>query len=97
MSSYDDKPDTPSGDPDFSQDESIPLRIGDYVMLKSTKSSQGLLSANGVLDDQLRYNLQPLMYDTGVFQICYQNQYSAARELQEFLEEQEALVSWTRR
>jgi hypothetical protein len=84
------KPETP-GDQHQDADESIPLKIGDYVLLKSAKC-HGVLQASGILDDVIRYNLEPTMYDEGVFQICYANQYSAARELQEFVEEQEAMV-----
>ncbi|GMH52463.1 hypothetical protein TrRE_jg12234, partial [Triparma retinervis] len=81
------KPETP-GDAHEDQDESVPLKIGDYVLLKSAKCP-GLLQASGILDDVMKYHVEPTIYDEGVFQICYQNQYSAARELQEFVEEQE--------
>ena len=85
------KPETP-GDAHEDQDESVPLKIGDYVLLKSAKCP-GLLQASGILDDVMKYHVEPTIYDEGVFQICYQNQYSAARELQEFVEEQEHKVS----
>lgn len=82
-------PMTPMVAEEHPQDESISLKIGDFVLLRTVLNRGGLLSASGVLDDEIRYNLEPKMFDEGVFQICYPNQYSAARELQEFIEEQQ--------
>ena len=63
------------------EDESIPLKIGDFVLLKSVLNRDGLLSASGILDNNIHYDLKPAMYDEGVFQICYPNQVRVFRFL----------------
>lgn len=61
----DGKPMTPAGEEATPEDESIPLRIGDFVLLKNILNRDGLLTASGILDDDIKYSLDPKMFDEG--------------------------------
>jgi len=63
-----------------------PLRIGDLISLVSIRDRSGNLSASGVLDDEIMYDQEPSQFDQCVFQIVLQNQYSASRELMEYVQ-----------
>jgi len=55
-----------------SSDESLPLKIGDAILLRATEmhnNDVGLLSAKGILDDRIDYVCNPVMFDEGVFQV----------------------------
>ena len=60
------------------------LRIGDYVTFKNIKYSS-LLCAEGILREDLTVDDQVKVLDDCLFCIHLQRQYSAARELEEFL------------
>ena len=77
-------------DEEESKPSSQPLLIGDLISLKSIRDREGNLCASGVLDDDIMSSLNPQQFDQCVFQIVLQNQYSAARELQEYVDSLEA-------
>eukprot|EP01040_Poterioochromonas_malhamensis_P001446 gene1446-1534_t len=60
------------------------LRIGDYVTFKNIKHN-GLLCAEGILLEDLIIEENIKVFDDSLFCIHLQRQYSAARELEEFL------------
>lgn len=60
------------------------LRIGDFVTLKVAKQG-GLLCAEGILLHDLSLVEMPKVFDDALFCIHLQRQYSAAKELEEFL------------
>ena len=71
------------------EEEQDPLCIADYITIKTPNG--GFMSAEGVLDDSIVTRRTPELYDDCVFQICPQQQYSAAKELfeSEFLTAEE--------
>lgn len=60
------------------------LRIGDYVNFKAAKFG-GSLCAEGILLQDLGVVETPKVFDDSLFCIHLQRQYSAAKELEEFL------------
>ncbi len=60
------------------------LRIGDYVTFKSVKH-EGLLSAEGILKEDIYMEENINFFNDSLFCIHLQRQYSAARELDEFI------------
>ena len=60
------------------------LRIGDYVTFKNVKHST-LLCAEGILLEDIIANDHVKVLDDCLFCIHLQRQYSAARELEEFM------------
>jgi hypothetical protein len=60
------------------------LRIGDYVTYRSVKH-EGLLCAEGILKEDLNIEENIRVFHDSLFCIHLQRQYSAARELDEFL------------
>ena len=66
-------------------DSDAPLKIGDYVTLRA-KRIHAFLSAEGILDQRVFVQTEPNNYDDCRFQVCAPNQYSAARELEEWEE-----------
>lgn len=60
------------------------LRIGDYITLKFAKSNE-LISAEGILQEDLFLSTDLKKFDDCLFCIHLQRQYSAAKELDEFL------------
>lgn len=60
------------------------LRIGDFITLKFFKSNE-LLSAEGILQEDLFLSNNLNKFDDFLFCIHLQRQYSAAKELDEFL------------
>jgi hypothetical protein len=61
------------------------LAIGDYVTFKSLKQL-GFLSAEGILSEEVFVAESPDRFDDCLFCIHLQRQYSAAKELDHFLE-----------
>ena len=70
------------------EEEQDPLCIADYITIKTPNG--GFMSAEGVLDDSIVTRRTPELYDDCVFQICPQQQYSAAKELFEYKSELQA-------
>lgn len=64
------------------------LRIGDYVTFKNVKTDC-FLSAEGILLEDLIVVEKVTVFDDCLFCIHLQRQYSAARELEEFVTAQE--------
>jgi hypothetical protein len=60
------------------------LRIGDYVTFKNIKHN-GLLCAEGILLEDLIVEENIRVFDDSLFCVHLQRQYSAARELDDFL------------
>jgi hypothetical protein len=60
------------------------LRIGDYITLKNIKHN-GLLCAEGILQEDLVIEEIIRVFDDSLFCVHLQRQYSAARELEDFL------------
>lgn len=60
------------------------MRIGDYVTLRNIKHD-GLMYAEGILNEDLDVCDNLNNFDNSLFCIHYQRQYSAAKELEEFL------------
>lgn len=60
------------------------LRIGDYVTFKCVKH-ESLLCAEGILKEDLNVEENIKIFHDSLFCIHLQRQYSAARELDEFL------------
>ena len=60
------------------------LRIGDFVTYKNIKHN-GLLCAEGILREDLIVEENVRVFDDSLFCVHLQRQYSAARELEEFL------------
>lgn len=60
------------------------LRIGDYVTFKNVKTNS-LLCAEGILLEDIIANDKVKVLDDCLFCIHLQRQYSAARELEEFI------------
>ena len=60
------------------------LRIGDYVTLKNVKNEE-ILCAEGILLEELTLTQKITAIDDFLFCIHLQRQYSASRELEEFL------------
>ena len=70
------------------EEEQDPLCIADYITIQMANGS--FMSAEGVLDDSIVTRRTPELYDDCVFQICPQQQYSAAKELTEYKSELQA-------
>jgi hypothetical protein len=66
-------------------DDDNALCIGDYITLKNPRY-EGSLMAYGFLDDKSYLESSIDAFENCIFQICIANQYSAAKELNEFLE-----------
>jgi len=64
----------------------LPIRIGDYVILRGL-NVDGFLSGEGILEDGVFLSTNPPRFDDCVFQVCLANQYSAAKELLNFKEQ----------
>jgi hypothetical protein len=60
--------------------------IGDIVTIKSLKYHK-YLTANGLLDEEL-YIGENQIFDNNLFQVCIPRQYTAAMELDEFMEKE---------
>jgi hypothetical protein len=60
------------------------LKIGDYITLKSVKF-ENYLCSEGILNTDLFLNDGSLPFDSQVFCVHLQRQYSASRELEEFV------------
>lgn len=63
------------------------VRIGDYVTIKSNKHKKNV-SAEGLLDDFIYMFDDGNSFENCWFQICLPRQYSAAKELEEFIEKE---------
>ncbi len=61
------------------------MKIGDYITLRSAQFS-AYLAAEGILLQDLTVNNELSFFDDYIFAIHLQRQYSAARELEDFLE-----------
>jgi hypothetical protein len=61
------------------------LKIGDYILLKQSKYSDGRLSAEGIITDEIFLMKDDDHFDDCLWQIHVQNQYSAVREYEEVL------------
>ena len=61
-----------------------PLKIGDYITLKNLRMDS-YLSAEGILCEDIIMSQDMNSFEDSVFSIHYSRQYSAARELEEFL------------
>lgn len=75
--------------------EARPLKIGDYITLRTIRID-GFLGAEGILDQRCMVFTEPENFDDCRFQIWNQNQYSAAKELQEYvelMEQQDAMTA----
>ena len=68
-----------------SEEASGPLGLADYVTIQHVDG--GFLTAEGVLDDSITVHNKPDLLDDCVWQVCPEQQYSAKKELQEFIEE----------
>jgi hypothetical protein len=64
--------------------EFLVLRIGDYIFLKHLATG-GLLCSEGILVEDVAIESEIKLFDDCLFCIHLQRQYSAQRELQEFL------------
>lgn len=58
--------------------------IGDYITLRGL-GGEGYLEAEGILEDSVSLDSNPLRFDDCTFQVCNQNQYSAANELADWM------------
>ena len=67
------------------EEASGPLGLADYVTIQHVDG--GFLTAEGVLDDSITVHNKPGLLDDCVWQICPEQQYSAKKELLEFIEE----------
>jgi hypothetical protein len=63
----------------------IPLRIGDYVVLRLSKPYDGYLSSPGLLDDNCFVTNDPDRFENCLWEIHVQNQYSSTKEYKEAL------------
>jgi hypothetical protein len=61
------------------------LKLGDFISIKLAKLDN-FLCAEGILSDDVYVDSDRYTFDDGVFCIQMQQQYSASRELEEFLE-----------
>lgn len=61
------------------------LQIGDYVLLQLSNPNHGWLAAEGLLDNDCFIVNEAENFDSCIWQIHVQNQYSAAREYKEAL------------
>jgi hypothetical protein len=68
-----------------SQEIQTSLKIGDYIILKQSKYSDGRLSAEGIITDEIFLLNDDNQFDDCLWQIHVQNQYSAVREYEEVL------------
>jgi hypothetical protein len=65
--------------------EQLYLKIGDYILLKQSKYSDGRLNAEGIITDDIFLNTNDDYFHDSLWQIHVQNQYSAVREYEEVL------------
>jgi hypothetical protein len=65
------------------------LKIGDVIALYNPRFDS-YLSADGIILEDLTINHDPSSFDDNLFCVCLQRQYSAARELNAFMENYEA-------
>lgn len=63
------------------------IRIGDYITIKSNKFKKNV-AAEGLLDDDIYMFDDGNSFENCWFQICLPRQYSAAHELEEFIEKE---------
>jgi len=61
------------------------LRIGDYVTFKNIKYNNSMLCAEGILLEDVIVNENVKVLDDCLFCIHLQRQYSASKELEEFI------------
>ena len=65
-------------------DATAELHIGDLVTFKNLKWN-GFLCAEGILLEELHMSESVEIFDDSLFSVHLQRQYSAARELEEFI------------
>lgn len=68
------------------------LKVGTYVTLKSMKYSS-YLSAEGILDETVFVSGNLSNFDDNLFQVCIQLQYSASKELEDFMKNYDGNIS----
>lgn len=61
------------------------LQIGDYVLLQLSRPLHGWLAAEGLLDNECSITNEADNFDSCIWEVHVQNQYSAAREYKEAL------------